>query len=81
MVRIDQRDLPSCPECKGRKSIVKLTGNSSTIVAVNKFKDEFGYHIHDPNTKTISYSCNMGHKWTVTYKEPCCNRDCNYNKI
>lgn len=80
MVRIDQKDLPNCPDCKEQKSTVRLTGNSSTMLGINKFKDELGNHIHDPNTRTISYSCNKGHKWTVTYKEPCSNSNCNYNK-
>jgi hypothetical protein len=82
MVRIDQKDLPDCPQCKelGQKSVVRFRGNGSTMLGVHRFRDEQGHHIHDPNTKTITYSCNKGHKWNVSYKESCPNKDCNYNK-
>jgi hypothetical protein len=63
-----------CPECQkeGKKSKVFRDTETRTGGKVLSYFDEEGYyHIHDPNTVIIKYSCTNNHYWAEEKCKPC----------
>lgn len=73
-----------CPECEkeGEKStVIDPMGGATTLMAVHAFWDEEDrHHHHDPNATTTSYSCSRGHKWSVSHRDGCPVKDCEWNE-
>lgn len=58
-----------CPVCEkeGKKSEVYSGAATATLLAPSRYYDENGkYHVEDPNTYTINYSCSRGHQFSVS---------------
>lgn len=56
-----------CPVCEkeGVTSLVYPGACSTTLMYCQPYYDEDGkYHDHDFNTRTISYNCFRGHRWS-----------------
>ena len=64
-----------CPECGARFRMVE-SGN--TCAASNDFKDERGWHHHDPNYHYKKYRCENGHEFRLAFKIPC--PACDFNR-
>ncbi len=63
-----------CPECValGQRSTVQDHGGSVTCMGFSSYYDEDGKrHSHDPNTRTMGYSCSNGHRWTERSSGSC----------
>lgn len=63
-----------CSVCqeKGIKSNVYPGASFSTAMGFTPYYDENGkYHLHDMNTMSTSYSCSLGHRWSVSRKGSC----------
>lgn len=58
-----------CPECRQtrQRSRVRVGPTITTCMAGDRFYDERGvFHDHDPNVRTTSYRCSLGHEWTTS---------------
>lgn len=64
-----------CPECvkEGKTSIVLDPGYGvTTAMCVHAYWDEDGKrHVHNPNTRTVHYSCSNGHDWVDSRRGSC----------
>jgi hypothetical protein len=71
-----------CPRCVelGLESAVTQGQTNSTAMGLNRFEDELGAHVHDPNGKLTYFRCSQGHLYGRVHGEPCSVDSCPYGR-
>lgn len=72
-----------CPTCveNGQRSKVMIGVGTTTLLGWSSYYDEDGnYHLHDPNTHMMPWSCSNGHSGVEMSHSECPHSECDYGK-
>lgn len=72
----------SCPRCVelGLASSVTRGQTNTTAMGIDRFEDELGSHVHNPNGLLTLFRCSQGHLYGRAHGEPCPIDSCPYGK-